>query len=66
MVLLQDGLIAFFSAVGVTAVVWMAAGALPSSSASPKRPICPAMLSRRDWLMLSSTAPAMSSSARRL
>ena len=28
MVLLQDGLIAFFSAVGLTTVVWMAAGAL--------------------------------------
>ena len=26
MALLQDGLIAFFSAVGLTAVVWLAAG----------------------------------------
>ena len=40
MVLLQDGLIAFFSAVGVTAVVWMAAGALLRAG----RPSVPGLL----------------------
>ena len=40
MVLLQDGLIAFFSAVGVTTVVWMVAGALLRAG----RPSIPGLL----------------------
>ena len=40
MVLLQDGLIAFFSAVGVVTVVWMAAGALLRAG----RPTIPGLL----------------------
>ena len=40
MVLLQDGLIAFFSAVGVTTVVWMVAGALLRAG----RPSVPGLL----------------------
>ncbi|MDY3985451.1 hypothetical protein [Dysosmobacter sp.] len=40
MVLLQDGLIAFFSAVGLTTVVWMAAGALLRAG----RPSVPGLL----------------------
>ena len=40
MVLLQDGLIAFFSAVGVVTVVWMAAGVLLRAG----RPTIPGLL----------------------
>jgi hypothetical protein len=40
MVLLQDGLIAFFSAVGVTTVVWIVAGALFHAG----RPMIPGLL----------------------
>ena len=40
MVLLQDGLIAFFSAVGVVTVIWMAAGALLRAG----RPTIPGLL----------------------
>ena len=40
MVLLQDGLIAFFSAVGVVTVVWMAAGVLLRTG----RPTIPGLL----------------------
>lgn len=40
MVLLQDGLIAFFSAVGVVTVLWMAAGALLRAG----RPTVPGLL----------------------
>lgn len=40
MVLLQDGLIAFFSAVGVTTVIWLVAGALLRTG----RPAVPGLL----------------------
>lgn len=40
MVLLQDGLIAFFSAVGVTTVIWLVAGALLRTG----RPTVPGLL----------------------
>ena len=40
MVLLQDGCIAFFSAVGMTTVVWLVAGAL----LHPGRPTVPGLL----------------------
>ena len=40
MVLLQDGLLAFFSAVGLTTVVWLAAGALLHTG----RPAIPGLL----------------------
>ena len=40
MILLQDGLIAFFSAVGLTTVVWLAAGALLHTG----RPVIPGLL----------------------
>ena len=40
MVLLQDGLIAFFSAVGLTAVVWLVAGAVLHAG----RPTVPGLL----------------------
>ena len=40
MTLLQDGLIAFFSAVGLTAVVWLTAGAFLRAG----RPVIPDLL----------------------
>ena len=40
MVLLQDGLLAFLSAVGLTTVVWLAAGALLHTG----RPVIPGLL----------------------
>lgn len=40
MALLQDGVLAFFSAVGMTAVVWIAAGALQRAG----RPTVPGLL----------------------
>lgn len=40
MELLQDGLIAFFSAVGLTTVVWMAAGAVLHAG----RPVIPGLV----------------------
>ena len=40
MALLQDGLIAFFSAVGLTAVVWLAAGLVFHTG----RPVIPGLL----------------------
>ena len=40
MVLLQDGLTAFFSAIGVTTVIWLAAGVLFRTG----RPVIPGLL----------------------
>ena len=54
MVLLQDGLIAFFSAVGVTTVVWMVAGALLRAG----RPSIPGL-----WLVLPRRGEALAMEA---
>jgi hypothetical protein len=59
MVLLQDGLIAFFSAVGVVTVVWMAAGALLHAG----RPTIHGLLL---VLPLRGEAPAMEADVREL
>ena len=59
MVLLQDGLIAFFSAVGVVTVVWMAAGVLLRAG----RPTIPGLLL---VLPLRGEALAMESDVREL
>ena len=59
MVLLQDGLIAFFSAVGVVTVIWMAAGALLRAG----RPTIPGLLL---VLPLRGEALAMESDVREL
>ena len=59
MVLLQDGLIAFFSAVGLTTVVWLAAGAFLRAG----RPAIPGLLL---VLLLRGEAPAMEADVREL
>ena len=59
MVLLQDGLIAFFSAVGVTTVVWLTAGAFLRAG----RPAIPGLLL---VLPLRGEAPAMEADVREL
>jgi len=59
MVLLQDGLIAFFSAVGVVTVVWLAAGVLLRAG----RPTIPGLLL---VLPLKGEAPAMEADVREL
>ena len=59
MELLQDGLIAFFSAVGVTACVWLVAGALLQSARCRNREM---ML----VLPVRGTAPAMEADFREL
>ena len=59
MVLLQDGLIAFFSAVGVVTVVWLAAGVLLHAG----RPSIPGLLL---VLPLKGEAPAMEADVREL
>ena len=59
MVLLQDGLLAFFSAVGVTTVVWLAAGLVFHTG----RPVIPGLLL---VLPLKGEAPAMEADVREL
>ena len=59
MVYLQDGLLAFFSAVGMTTVVWLAAGALFHAG----RPTVPGLLL---VLPLRGDAPAMEADMREL
>ena len=59
MALLQDGLIAFFSAVGLTAVVWMAAGLVFHTG----RPVIPGLLL---VLPLREDAPALEADVREL
>ena len=59
MVYLQDGLLAFFSAVGMTTVVWLAAGALFHAG----RPTVPGLLL---VLPLRGEAPAMEADMREL
>ena len=59
MVLLQDGLLAFFSAVGLTTVVWLVAGALFRTG----RPMIPGLLL---VLPLKGEALAMESDMREL
>ena len=59
MEMLQDGLVAFFSAVGVTTMVWMAAGAL-------LRIGCPAVPGLLLVLPLRDEAPAMETDVREL
>ena len=59
MTLLQDGLIAFFSAVGLTAVVWLTAGAFLRAG----RPVIPGLLL---VLPLRGEAPAMEADVREL
>ena len=59
MVYLQDGLLAFFSAVGMTTVVWLAAGALFHAG----RPMVPGLLL---VLPLRGDAPAMEADMREL
>ncbi len=59
MVLLQDGLIAFFSAVGLTTVVWLAAGAFLRAG----RPTIPGLVL---VLPLRGEAPALEADVREL
>ena len=59
MVLLQEGLLAFLSAVGLTTVVWLAAGALLHTG----RPAIPGLLL---VLPLRGEAPAMEADVREL
>ena len=59
MVYLQDGLLAFFSAVGMSTVVWLAAGALFHAG----RPTVPGLLL---VLPLRGDAPAMEADMREL
>ena len=59
MVYLQDGLLAFFSAVGMTTVVWLAAGALFHAG----RPTVPGLLL---VLPLRGDAPAIEADMREL
>ena len=59
MALLQDGLIAFFSAVGLTAVVWLAAGLVFRTG----RPVIPGLLL---VLPLKANAPALEADVREL
>ena len=59
MVLLQDGLVAFLSAVGLTTVVWMVAGAILHTG----RPTVPGLLL---VLPLRGEAPAMEADMREL
>lgn len=59
MMLVQDGLLAFFSAVGVTTVVWLAAGAFFRAG----RPAIPGLML---VLPLRGEAPAMEADLREL
>lgn len=59
MVLLQDGVIAFLSAVGLTAIVWLAAGAILHTG----RPTVPGLLL---VLPLRGEAPALEEDVREL
>ena len=59
MTLLQDGILAFFSAVGMTTVVWLAAGAVLHAG----RPTIPGLLL---VLPLRGDAPAMEADVREL
>ena len=59
MVLLQDGVIAFLSAVGLTAIVWLAAGAILHTG----RPTVPGLLL---VLPLRGEVPAMEADVREL
>ncbi len=59
MVLLQDGVIAFLSAVGLTAIVWLVAGAFLHAG----RPVVPGLLL---VLPLRGDAPAMEADVREL
>ena len=59
MVLLQDGVIAFLSAVGLTAIVWLAAGAILHAG----RPTVPGLLL---VLPLRGEAPALEEDVREL